>query len=34
VGIGIVSTFIVVGAVLAAFDLAALTYLRVWSRRG
>jgi MFS family permease len=27
-GIGILATFIVVGAVLAAFDLAALTYLR------
>jgi hypothetical protein len=30
----ILSTFIVVGAVLAAFDLAALFYLRFWSRRG
>jgi hypothetical protein len=27
-GIGILATFIVVGAALAAFDLAALTYLR------
>jgi MFS family permease len=30
---GIVSTFIVVGAVLAVFDLGALTYLRTRSRR-
>jgi hypothetical protein len=30
---GILSTFIVVGAVLAVFDLGALTYLRTRSRR-
>jgi MFS family permease len=29
----ILATFVVVGAVLAVFDLGALAYLRVWSRR-
>jgi len=29
----ILTTFIIVGAVLAAFDLAALAYLRLWSRQ-